>query len=82
MHDFITLLIGYIGGCVAMWIICKPVNTWRQGYDSAKKFYGNYERGYHDGWKAAKKVHTNFALGFREGWDRAMKCKEVDSDDS
>lgn len=54
-------VIGYLIGVAVAWYVCRPMKTfndgWNNGYESAKKFYGDWHRGFNEGWETAfKKV--------------------------
>lgn len=56
-------IIGYLIGVAACWYVCRPMKTfnegWENGYESAKKIYEDWDRGFSDGWDA--------------GWETAFK---------
>lgn len=52
-------IIGYLIGVAAAWYVCRPMKAFNDGYEHAKKFYGDWERGFHEGWDS--------------GWETAFK---------
>ncbi len=60
--EFIQILIyvfgGYLIGVAAAFAIIRPAKEWEKGYNTAKKFYGDFKRG--------------FDIGFKAGWDSAI----------
>ena len=54
MIDFVIYgIISYLFGAALSWYLCKPLRAFQEGYNAAKDFYGNYDRGFNDGWKSA-----------------------------
>ena len=49
-------LIGYLIGAAVSWYVCKPMKAFTDGYNYAKDFYGDFERGFNAGWESAFKA--------------------------
>ena len=52
MELFIAYLIGFAVGCIA----ARPMKSWQEGYDAAKDFYGDWDKGFNAGWDGAFKT--------------------------
>lgn len=61
MTSFACVTFWYIIGLIAAWFIY--MKAFDKGYEAAKEFYGDWERGFDNGWEACKKAYAE-----------AMKC--------
>lgn len=66
--NYVQILIdvvgGYLIGVAAAFAIIRPMKEWENGYNTAKKFFGDYKRGFDDGFKA--------------GWNSAIDASRRD----
>lgn len=58
MTELLILLSGYAVGVLFSVIICQPMKNWQDGYDTAKKHYDNWDKGFDEGWHCAEKRLT------------------------
>ena len=69
MIELIKILLPYILGVVCTAIMFQPMKTWQEGYNAAKQFYGDWERGFDQGWEIAKKLFEDYDKGFGDGFE-------------
>lgn len=50
MGIIIAGIIGYLIGCAVTWYVCEPIKSFNDGYNAAKEFYHDFERGFNAGW--------------------------------
>lgn len=61
-------LIGYAVGVIFSILIFRPMKNWQEGYDTAKKTYGDWGRGFDCGYDAAAEHYTDYKQGFYDGY--------------
>lgn len=61
--DLLNILLPYLMGVLVSYLIFQPMKQWDDGYNTAKKYYGNWELGYNKGFEAAKKTKELIAEG-------------------
>ena len=75
----INILLPYIMGIIAAFLMIHPEREWNDGYETAKKTYGNWELGFNQGWDLAKITFKDydkgFGDGFESGWNAALENK-------
>lgn len=69
----ISILSGYFIGIIVSWLIFRPTKSFDEGYESAKKFYSDWDEGFNSGWTAGKMRFSDYESGFRDGWKAAKK---------
>jgi hypothetical protein len=67
--DLLNFLLPYLMGVLVSYLIFQPMKQWEDGYNTAKKFCGNWELGFDKGFEAAKKTFNNYDLGFGDGFE-------------
>ena len=67
--DLLNILLPYLIGVLVSYLIFQPMKQWEDGYNTAKKIYGNWELGFDKGFEAAKKTFNNYDLGFGDGFE-------------
>lgn len=66
----------FVGVGVAV-LIMRPMKSWQEGYDAAKKMYSDWNKGFDQGFEAAQNHFTDYSLGYKNGWTaRDLICKE------
>ena len=79
MAELINVLLPYIMGVIAAFLMIHPEREWNDGYETAKKTYGNWKLGFNDGYKSAEKIFKDydrgFGDGFESGWNAALENK-------
>lgn len=77
MIELIKILLPYALGVVCTAIMFHPMKTWHEGYNAAKQFYDDWNRGFERGWDTAKKLFEDYDQGFRDGFEAGwMTAKE------
>ena len=76
--NLIMLVVGMVAGSVITWSITKPMKSWQEGYDAAKKTYSNWDKGFHVGFDAARDHYTDYAQGYYDGWKGATEQEETE----
>ena len=75
----INVLLPYIMGIIAAFLMFHPEREWKDGYETARKFYDNWELGFDYGYKSAEKTFKDydcgFGDGFEAGWNAALENK-------
>ena len=75
----INVLLPYIMGIIAAYLMFQPMKNWQDGYDTAKEHYGNWNLGFNQGWDLAKNTFKDydkgFGDGFESGWNAALENK-------
>ena len=75
----INVLLPYIMGIIAAYLMFQPMKNWQDGYDTAKEHYGNWNLGFNQGWDLAKITFKDydkgFGDGFESGWNAALENK-------
>lgn len=75
----INVLLPYIMGVIAAFLMIRPEREWNDGYETAKKTYGNWKLGFNQGWDLAKITFKDydkgFGDGFESGWNAALENK-------
>lgn len=69
MIELIKILLPYILGIVCAAIMFQPMKNWKEGYNAAKQFYGDWGRGFDQGWETAKKLFEDYDQGFGDGFE-------------
>lgn len=73
----LQILIPYLTGVMFAGWLFKPLRTWQEGYDAAKKYYSNWNDGFDQGYKLAQKTFQDFdkgfGYGFEAGWESALE---------
>jgi len=67
----LMFVVGMVVGTIITWFSVKPLNSWNEGYEAAKKTYSDWDKGYHVGFEAAEKHFTDYGEGFYDGWKAA-----------
>ena len=79
----INILLPCIMGIIAAFLMFHPEREWKDGYETARKTYGNWRLGFNDGFKSAEKIYKDydrgFGDGFESGWNAALENKGGDS---
>ena len=79
----INVLLPYIMGIIAAFLMFHPEREWKDGYKTARKTYSNWDLGFNDGYKSAEKLFKDydrgFGDGFESGWNAALENKGGDS---
>ena len=74
---YIIFFVGYAIGAAAAAILMRPMKSWQDGYDSAKKTYNDWDKGFDTGFSAAREHFTDYSLGYKAGWEaRELTYKE------
>ena len=78
-EQIINVLLPYIMGIIAAYLMFQPMKNWQDGYDTAKEYYGNWNLGFNQGWDLAKNTFKDydkgFGDGFESGWNAALENK-------
>ena len=61
MNDFVLVIIGYFLGIIVSFLLFRPIKSFNDGYDAAKKFYNNWNQAYDDGFYAGIKAMEEIA---------------------
>ena len=76
----LNIFIPYFMGVIAAFLMIHPEREWNDGYETAKKTYGNWKLGFNDGYKSAEKFFKDydrgFGDGFESGWNAAFECHD------
>jgi hypothetical protein len=57
------------------------MKNWQDGYDTAKKHYDNWDKGFDEGYSAAKGYYDRYDIGFKDGWHCAEKRLTEEKDE-
>ena len=75
----INVLLPYIMGIIVAFLMFHPEREWKDGYETARKTYGNWKLGFNDGYKSAETIFKDydrgFGDGFESGWNAALENK-------
>ena len=72
----LMFVVGMVVGAIITWFSVKPLNSWNEGYEAAKKTYSDWNRGFNVGFEAAEDHYTDYREGFYDGWKAAKKQEE------
>ena len=75
----IWALIGYTVGVIFSILMFCPMKNWQEGYDMAKKTYGDWSKGFNCGYDAAAEYYTDYKQGFHDGW---LACEKNSAGES
>ena len=67
--NLLNILLPYLMGILVSYLMFQPIKQRQDGYNAAKKYYGNWELGFNEGYKCARKHFQNFDKGFGEGFE-------------
>lgn len=67
--SLLNILLPYLIGILVSYLIFQPIKQWKDGYNTAKEYYSNWELGFNEGYKAAEKRFKNYDLGFGDGFE-------------
>ena len=81
MIELLIFLSGYAVGVLFSVILCQPMKNWQDGYDTAKKHYDNWDKGFDEGYSAAKGYYDRYDIGFKDGWHCAEKRLTEEKDE-
>lgn len=65
--------VGYLAGFIISVILFRPLKSWQEGYDAAKKEYGDWRKGFDKGFNAAASYYTDYKQGYCDGYRRGVK---------
>ncbi len=76
MVNLLLFMLAYFIGVEFSAFMFHPMRNWKEGYDTAKDHYKDWNRGFDEGFKSASKTfqdyHKGFGDGFEAGWDSAL----------
>ena len=82
MNDVLIFVTLYTLLTIVLWRILNPTDAWKDGYEAARKLYGDWEQGFDDGWTLASRqfqdYEQGFGDGFETGWNAALEQKEIE----
>ena len=84
MAEIITIIIFYFFGITIGIFFCHPDKQFEEGWNSAKKFFTDWDDGFCKGVEHASKVFKDydqgFGDGFESGWYAALEQKDKDGE--
>jgi hypothetical protein len=77
MIELLKILIPYCCGVICTFILFHPQREWMDGYYTARKTYGCWDKGFDSAWKEASELFKNYDSGFGDGFEAGWKaCEE------
>ena len=84
MAEIITIIIFYFFGITIGIFFCHPDKQFEEGWNSAKKFFTDWDDGFCKGVEHASKVFKDydqgFGDGFESGWYAALEQMDKDGE--
>ena len=70
MHDLILIFISYGLGVAVSVFLFRPLKSFNEGYEAAKKFYTDWDKGFDDGFNHAFVAMEEIAHTWNEQAER------------
>lgn len=70
MVNLLLFMFAYFIGVGSSAYVFHPMRNWQEGYNTAKEYYRDWDRGFNDGFKSASTAFQNYYdKGFDDGFE-------------
>ena len=73
MIEVVKILLPYILGMICAFLMINPMREWEDGWNNAKEFYNDWNRGFTEGFENAEKVYKDYDRGFGDGFESGWR---------
>lgn len=69
MIQFIEMILMFVWGAVYAAWVCHPMKAWDEGYETARKMFSDWSKGFSDGYDYGQKLFKDYDQGFGDGFE-------------
>jgi len=77
MQVLLPMIIGFIFMVIGIGFSYHSEHIgWEKGWESARRTFKDWDKGFYSGWEAASKRFVDYDLGFKDGWKAAKESEQ------